>query len=109
MEPTELPGVFAQSRNRDFWVRSPVGAEGDEVEGLVKKGRRGKLSGAGKTMHRTTEGSAGSSVRANKGMSRHLQAHIGRHLRETFNQVAREPLPDRLLQLLKNLDQNGDK
>jgi hypothetical protein len=79
------------------------------VEGLVKKGRRGKSSGAGKKMNRTTEGPAGSTVRANKGMSRHLQAHIGRHLRESFNEVAREPLPERLLQLLKNLDHNGDK
>lgn len=88
---------------------SLAGAEGDEVEGLVKKGRRGKSAGAGKKMDQTSEGTARSGPRADKGMSRHLQAHIGRHLRAAFDEVAREPLPDRLLQLLKHLDHNGDK
>ena len=88
--------------------QSLTGAEGDEVEGLVKKGRRGKSTGAGKKLNHMTERTARAGSR-DKGMSRHLQAHIGRHLRAAFDEVAREPLPERLQQLLKHLDQNGDK
>ncbi len=43
------------------------------------------------------------------GMSRALQAHIGRHVRAMFDEVAEEPVPDHLLKLLKDLDQSGDK
>ena len=46
---------------------------------------------------------------AQTGLSRSLQAHIGRHLRATYDEVAREPLPDKLLKLLKDLEQGGDK
>jgi Anti-sigma factor NepR len=44
-----------------------------------------------------------------QGMSPDLQAHIGRHLRALFDEVAREPIPDRFLQLLKDLEKNGPK
>lgn len=44
-----------------------------------------------------------------EGLSPNLQAHIGRHLRAVFDEVAREPIPDRLLQLLKDLERSGDK
>lgn len=40
------------------------------------------------------------------GMSPDLQAHIGRHLRALFDEVAQEPVPDRFLQLLKDLEKN---
>ena len=43
------------------------------------------------------------------GMSPALQAHIGRHIREMFDEVAQEPVPDHLLKLLKDLDQSGEK
>lgn len=43
------------------------------------------------------------------GMSPALQAHIGRHVRAMFDEVAEEPVPDHLLKLLKDLDQSGDK
>jgi hypothetical protein len=43
------------------------------------------------------------------GLSPNLQAHIGRHLRASFDEIAREPIPDHLLQLLKELDRSGDK
>jgi hypothetical protein len=43
------------------------------------------------------------------GLSPNLQAHIGRHLRAAFDEVAREPIPERLLQLLKDLERDGDK
>jgi hypothetical protein len=80
------------------------------VEGLVKKVRRGKSIEAGKNKKMNeTEDPTQSGVRADKGMSRHLQAHIGRHLRAAFDEVAREPIPDRLVQLLKHLDRDGDK
>ena len=38
-----------------------------------------------------------------------LQAHIGRHVRAVFDEVAREPIPEHLLRLLKELEQSGDK
>ncbi len=43
------------------------------------------------------------------GLSPTLQAHIGRHVRAMFDEVAREPLPENLLRLLKDLEQSGDK
>ena len=43
------------------------------------------------------------------GMSPALQAHIGRHIRAIFDEVAQEPVPDHLLKLLKDLDQSGEK
>ena len=42
-------------------------------------------------------------------MSPALQAHIGRHIRAMFDEVAEEPVPDHLLKLLKDLDQSGEK
>ena len=46
---------------------------------------------------------------APEGLTPDLQAHIGRHLRAVFDEVAREPVPDRFLQLLKDLERGGDK
>ncbi|MGH6734651.1 MAG: NepR family anti-sigma factor [Methyloceanibacter sp.] len=46
---------------------------------------------------------------AREGMSPELQAHIGRHVRAVFDEVAQEPIPDHLLRLLKDLDRSGDK
>jgi hypothetical protein len=43
------------------------------------------------------------------GLSPTLQGHIGRQLRAVFDEVAREPVPERFLQLLKDLEQSGDK
>ena len=43
------------------------------------------------------------------GLSPNLQAHIGRHVRAVFDEVAREPLPEHLLRLLKDLERSGDK
>ncbi|MGA8433253.1 MAG: NepR family anti-sigma factor [Methyloceanibacter sp.] len=47
---------------------------------------------------------AGVAPSSEDGLSPNLQAHIGRHLRAVFDEVAREPIPDRLLQLLKDLE-----
>jgi hypothetical protein len=46
---------------------------------------------------------------AEEGLSPNLQAHIGRHLRAAFDEVANEPIPDRLLRLLKDLERSGDE
>jgi anti-sigma factor NepR-like protein len=46
---------------------------------------------------------------SDQGLSPALQAHIGRHVRAAFDEVAQEPVPDHLLRLLKDLDQGGDK
>jgi hypothetical protein len=43
------------------------------------------------------------------GLSPTLQAHIGRHVRAIFDEVAREPIPEHLLRLLKDLERSGDK
>jgi hypothetical protein len=43
------------------------------------------------------------------GLSPALQAHIGRHVRAIFDEVAREPIPEHLLRLLKDLEQSGEK
>ena len=44
-----------------------------------------------------------------QGLSPALQDHIGRQLRAMFDDVAQEPVPARFLQLLKDLEQSGDK
>jgi hypothetical protein len=44
-----------------------------------------------------------------RGLSPSLQGHIGRQLRAMFDGVAHEPVPERFLQLLKDLEQSGDK
>ena len=46
---------------------------------------------------------------AGSGLSPNLQAHIGRHVRAVFDEVAREPIPEHLLRLLKDLERSGDK
>jgi hypothetical protein len=81
------------------------------VDQAEKKERRRKQTNAGKTMTQATEAPTrqGTSLSTEEGLSPNLQAHIGRHLRAVFDEVAREPIPDRLLQLLKELDRSGDK
>jgi hypothetical protein len=48
-------------------------------------------------------------VGPDNGLSLTLQAHIGRHVRAVFDEVAREPIPEHLLRLLKDLEQSGEK
>jgi hypothetical protein len=59
------------------------------------KMQKGECSSVGKT--------------GKRGLSPSLQGHIGRQLRAMFDGVAHEPVPDRFLQLLKDLEQSGDK
>ena len=68
--------------------------------------RRGKKPRA-KTQKIGEYGDAGKSGK--QGLSPSLQSHIGRQLRAMFDGVAHEPVPDRFLQLLKDLEQSGDK
>jgi hypothetical protein len=79
-----------------------------------KKDRRRKMPGANKKMDRAVEKRAGVSgetqgAEPDNGLSPGLQAHIGRHVRAVFDEVAREPIPEHLLRLLKELEQSGDK
>ena len=79
-----------------------------------KKDRRRKMSGANKKMDRAVEKRAGVSgetqgAEPDGGLSPGLQAHIGRHVRAVFDEVAREPIPEHLLRLLKELEQSGEK
>jgi hypothetical protein len=81
------------------------------VDHIEKKDRRRKPTGVAKRMTHVTDGPSGpdASTETETGLSPNLQAHIGRHLRAAFDEVAREPIPDRLLQLLKDLERNGEK
>jgi hypothetical protein len=78
------------------------------------KDRRHKTPGVSKKMDRAVEKraarkSGGSQGNEPDGLSPNLQAHIGRHVRAVFDEVAREPIPEHLLRLLKDLEQSGDK
>jgi Anti-sigma factor NepR len=78
-----------------------------------KMDRRRNMPGVNK-MDRAVEkraaGLSGETQRAepDSGITPALQAHIGRHVRAVFDEVAREPIPEHLLRLLKNLE-HGDK
>lgn len=80
-----------------------------------KKDRRQKTPGVNKKMDRAVEkraaGKPGETQRAEAdgGLSPNLQAHIGRHVRAVFDEVAREPIPEHLLRLLNDLERSGDK
>jgi hypothetical protein len=62
-----------------------------------------------KTRTQAEESSQGTHPRGQQGLSPALQDHIGRQLRAMFDDVAQEPVPARFLQLLKDLEQSGDK
>jgi hypothetical protein len=80
-----------------------------------KKDRRRKMPGVSKKMdHAVENGAAGTSGETqgagpDNGLTPTLQAHIGRHVRAVFDEVAREPIPEHLLRLLRDLEQSGDK
>jgi anti-sigma factor NepR-like protein len=80
-----------------------------------KKDRRRKMPGVGKKkMDHAVDSGANPSNEApgtelDEGLSPTLQAHIGRHVRAVFDEVAREPIPEHLLRLLKDLERSGDK
>jgi hypothetical protein len=84
-------------------------------EQAKKKDRRPKTPGASKIMDQSAEAqgklqhNAAPETNMEDGLTPNLQAHIGRHVRALFDEVAREPIPDRLLQLLKDLERSGDK
>ena len=109
LEPLEVGRVS----ERKVWsvsaVLIPPGGLGTIVDQAEKKERRRKQTNAGKTMTQATGTRQGASLSTEEGLSPNLQAHIGRHLRAVFDEVAREPIPDRLLQLLKDLERSGDK
>lgn len=96
-----------------------MGVEGNDiVRGNETKGRGQKMPGTRKKMTQAAEsggedetspGHASSETEMDKGLEPNLQAHIGRHVREAFDEVAREPIPDHLLQLLKELERGGGK
>jgi hypothetical protein len=71
------------------------------------KDRRRKMPGASKKMDQGTE--AGAAGASDEGLTPSLQAHIGRHVRAMFDEVAREPIPEHLLRLLKDLEKTGEK
>jgi Anti-sigma factor NepR len=76
-----------------------------------KKAPRGMTVDARKSADRQPGFRAGNKTghESDEGMSPALQSHIGRHIRAMFDEVAEEPVPDHLLQLLKDLDQSGEK
>ena len=80
-----------------------------------KKDRRRKMPGVSKKMDHAVENGAPDvggdtqRVELDSGLTPALQAHIGRHVRAVFDEVAREPIPEHLLRLLKDLERSGDK
>jgi hypothetical protein len=97
-------GTLSQAR-----IRGPI------VDGEArKKDRRRRLTGASKRMDQAVDNDAGTPGETHgagleNGLSPTLQAHIGRHVRAVFDEVAREPIPEHLLRLLKDLEQGGEK
>jgi len=80
----------------------------------TKKDRRRKMQGVNKMDRAVEKRAAGLSgetqgAESDSGLTPALQAHIGRHVRAVFDEVAREPIPEHLLKLLKDLEQSGDK
>ena len=75
------------------------------------KDRRRKMQGVSDKMdHGGPKIAAGpEAAKAGSGLTPALQAHIGRHVRAVFDEVAREPVPEHLLRLLKDLERSGDK
>jgi hypothetical protein len=73
-----------------------------------KKDRRRNMAGADK-MDQAQNTSGNPPGTESDGLSPSLQAHIGRHVRAVFDEVAREPIPEHLLRLLKDLERSGDK
>jgi hypothetical protein len=86
------------------------------LRGNDSKGRHKPVLGVKNKMNqdnamREADGSPGAAPKdeMDKGLEPNLQAHIGRHVRAAFDEVAKEPIPDHLLQLLKELERGGDK
>ena len=103
-------------RIRLSWIRGQARIWGPIVDGDArKKDRRRKVPGVSKRMNQAVDndaaGTPGESqgVGPDNGLSLTLQAHIGRHVRAVFDEVAREPIPEHLLRLLKDLEQSGEK
>ena len=67
------------------------------------------MPGVSKKMDHAVENRAPEGVELDSGLTPALQAHIGRHVRAVFDEVAREPIPEHLLRLLKDLERSGDK
>ena len=91
-------------------------AEGTTLRGNDSKGRHKTVRGVKNKMNqdnavREGDGSSGAAPKddMDTGLEPNLQAHIGRHVRAAFDEVAKEPIPDHLLQLLKELERGGDK
>jgi hypothetical protein len=74
------------------------------MPGEIKKMDQAAQGGAGESSGRASLG-----TEMDEGLSPSLQAHIGRHVRAAFDEVAREPIPDHLLRLLKDLERSGDE
>jgi Anti-sigma factor NepR len=73
-----------------------------------KDGRR-KMPGVSDKLDHGAPHIAGEETEAGSGLSPSLQAHIGRHVRAVFDEVAHEPIPEHLLRLLKDLERSGEK
>jgi hypothetical protein len=114
MEPIEWLGRFCtlglgESVILDFPRQA-------HLEAIVKhdtksKDRRRKMPGASDKLEHGAQQTSGGpeAIDAASGLSPNLQAHIGRHVRAVFDEVAREPVPEHLLRLLKDLERSGDK
>lgn len=55
----------------------------------------------------TTGGAEPRNAKSRGALDRQVQAHIGRKLKAVYDEVAGEPLPDKLVELLAKLDGKG--
>jgi anti-sigma factor NepR-like protein len=108
MEPIEWLGRFCtlglgESVILDFPRQAHLGTI--VKHDTKRKDRRRKMPGISDKL----EHGAPEAIDAASGLTPNLQAHIGRHVRAVFDEVAREPVPEHLLRLLKDLERSGDK
>src|SRR4029079_16187492 len=124
MEPYDRLSVFGPLRSRESGIFGPPSLVGDRGRIVDrdsnKKDRRRKMAGADNKMagadnKRDQARTGGAHLSGDAPgtesavLSPSLQAHIGRHVRAVFDEVAREPIPEHLLRLLKDLERSGDK
>jgi hypothetical protein len=61
-------------------------------------------------IHRAAQGApAPPPASKEAGLESDIQAHLGRHLRAIYNEVAAQPVPDRFVKLLQQLEQKTAK
>lgn len=83
------------------------GNEKTPAPGVPRRNASKGLADADKGAAEMTEMAVVEPNEKGAGLHPKLQAHLGRQLRAMYDEVAQEPIPDKLLQLLRQLDKGG--